>query len=249
MKRKLIILLTGLMYIGFIYSQNSREETAYEIYKQYTDSLLVYGAAINEIAEERMSKLTKTYALEITDYYSSKNYNSYDFHISFENTSKKIIKYITISVTPYNSVGDISGETKILKGVGPIESEGFGLYHWDMLWYKDLVEYVKINSIKIEYTDKTFKTIYKSEIESSHNDYCKKSRIFKFQRDLLNFYYTEFLFKRVEPELRDMGYEFSFITSTLRPRYINENGVDYFEFALEYINNLDILLKYYNCSE
>ncbi|NJI75864.1 hypothetical protein HCX49_21945 [Sphingobacterium kitahiroshimense] len=75
------------------------------------------------------------------------------------NTSKKTIKYITFNFTGYNAVDDPVSTMKTRKGIGPIEPENAGGYTFEYVWHTDIVEYAKLNSIKIQYTDNTFKTL------------------------------------------------------------------------------------------
>lgn len=86
----------------------------------------------------------------------------------FLNTSKKTIKYITFSFTGYNAVDDrvITGGSamKTRKGIGPIVPEEGGSYKFEYVWHTDIVEYARLNSIKIQYMDGTIKTLSQQTI-------------------------------------------------------------------------------------
>lgn len=81
------------------------------------------------------------------------------------NPTKKTIKYIWFNVTGFNPVGDKVIDRKRntsnieLKGVGPVEPGSIGKYTYDYVWFTDLVKQAKINSIKIQYMDGSFKLI------------------------------------------------------------------------------------------
>lgn len=87
--------------------------------------------------------------------------------VSFDvyNPSTKIIKYISFTVTGYNAVDDKVYDRSrksfaiTVKGIGPIKSKATASYSFEYVWFSDLVETAKINSIKIQYMDGTFKTI------------------------------------------------------------------------------------------
>lgn len=76
-----------------------------------------------------------------------------------ENTGKKTIKYLTFNFTGYNAVDDPVSTMKSRKGIGPIEPDNNGGYTFEYVWHTDIVEYAKLNSIKIQYIDNTFKTL------------------------------------------------------------------------------------------
>lgn len=94
--------------------------------------------------------------------------------IAFKNTSKKEIKYIYYTVTPYNGVKDVvccdirDYSSTLLQKTGPIEP-GYANYvedwgynsdyyvtvsgRWSNVWYNYGIKYIKLNKIKIEYMD------------------------------------------------------------------------------------------------
>jgi len=77
----------------------------------------------------------------------------------FINSGKKSIKYIWFNFTGYNAVDDPVLGMKTRKGIGPIEPEESGSYTYEYVWHTDIVEYARLNSIKIQYMDNTFKTL------------------------------------------------------------------------------------------
>ncbi|MGJ1364067.1 hypothetical protein ACR79B_19505 [Sphingobacterium spiritivorum] len=109
---------------------------------------------------------TKPYGIVLTknNVYDESEYTDgtgVEFEIT--NTSKKTIKYVTFNFTGYNAVNDkvITAKTslKSRKGIGPIGLGEGGSYTFEYVWFTDIVEYMKVNSIKLQYTDGTFKTI------------------------------------------------------------------------------------------
>lgn len=118
------------------------------------------GTALNEL------KGFEKYGLSIISWgvYDQSEYtDGTGFRIRFYNPTKKTIKYITINLVGYNAVDDaVSSRGKYTlspKCVGPIEPDDAGSYDFEYLWFTDLVEYAKIKSIVVQYTNGTSKTI------------------------------------------------------------------------------------------
>ena len=77
----------------------------------------------------------------------------------------KTIKYINISFVGINTVNDKVlnkyGGSYInnVRCVGPIKQYEEAEFEWDYVWFTDIVETVKLVSIKVQYMDGTIKTI------------------------------------------------------------------------------------------
>lgn len=84
-----------------------------------------------------------------------------DLSLSVENTSEKIIKYITITFRAYNAVGDrvncqIRRSSRFIGQItGPIEPTSQRYPNWTNAWYNYSIEYADITDISIEYMDGT----------------------------------------------------------------------------------------------
>lgn len=79
------------------------------------------------------------------------------------NNSKKRIKYIYINLYSLNRVGDkiveLGKTTKSLTAIGPFEPGETSVVNFKDVWHTHLVHTIKIQSLKIEYFDGTFKNI------------------------------------------------------------------------------------------
>jgi hypothetical protein len=89
--------------------------------------------------------------------------------MTFYNPTKKVVKYVHATVVGMNPVDDPvieGGKTShTLKCIGPIEPGESGSYSFEYVWFTDIVERVKLTSIKVQYMDGTEKIIAKpSEI-------------------------------------------------------------------------------------
>lgn len=89
---------------------------------------------------------------------------------SLRNISAKPIKYITLSLIPYNAVGDIvkssiGGKTLVLaEFTGPLATMEFTYPTWNNLWYNQTLRCVQLEGIEIIYMDGEIKKIEKSNI-------------------------------------------------------------------------------------
>ncbi len=77
----------------------------------------------------------------------------------YYNASDKVMKYITFTYIPYNSVNDVvqctvNGKTEASgKLTGPIAPGSFNAVEWDVMWYNPTITKIKLVSIHIEYMD------------------------------------------------------------------------------------------------
>lgn len=124
------------------------------------NSNLLYKSALESLLE-KLNK-TKSSGVAILTYQvfdESEHTEGTGYKISYYNSTKKIIKYITATVIGYNAVGDPvkstfnRNSTLILRGVGPIQPEGSATYQKSYAWHTDVVESIKVISIKVEYMD------------------------------------------------------------------------------------------------
>jgi hypothetical protein len=85
------------------------------------------------------------------------SYISLGYEIEFINTYKKRIKYITFNIQAYNRVDDKIDITKSKRYVGPIEKNDIFIASSNDIWLSnhDVVEYIKIKSIDIQFMDNT----------------------------------------------------------------------------------------------
>lgn len=117
--------------------------------------------------KELVSKLNKS-GLGILEY-SAFDVSEYTegtgFRISVFNPTKKVIKYISISFSGYNSVNDKvinrmrTSYINSVRCVGPIKQYDDAEYEWDYIWFNDLVETIKLTSINVQYMDGSSKLI------------------------------------------------------------------------------------------
>jgi len=85
--------------------------------------------------------------------------------MTFYNPTKKVVKYVHATVVGMNPVDDpvIEGgnTSHTLKCIGPIDPGESGTYSFEYVWFTDIVERVKLTSIKVQYMDGTEKIISK----------------------------------------------------------------------------------------
>lgn len=78
------------------------------------------------------------------------------FRAEVLNTGKRDIKYVTLSFTGLNAVGDpvptFYGKVIVaLRGIGPIAVGSTASYSRDYIWYTDVVQTFRLNEVKIEF--------------------------------------------------------------------------------------------------
>lgn len=111
---------------------------------------------------------TEKYGLGFVKYNATSGYSSTGASFKIFNPSKKTIKYIWFTVAGVNAVEDLvklsSGSYyTTLKGIGPIESNGFGSWEFEHVWFTDIIEYLRISNIKIQYMDGSVRTVKYNE--------------------------------------------------------------------------------------
>ena len=137
------------------------------------DSVMLLGVAhcldslrnISQRAEnEYYNELNRQQIFILKDLYS---YSEYRFgkKFKFYNCFNKRIKYINITLTAYNGVGDIQRDdigrsSAKLRGIGPIEKGDIASYDWDELFWddNDIINKVLITNITFTFFDGTTKS-------------------------------------------------------------------------------------------
>lgn len=137
------------------------------------DSIMQLGVAhcidslrnLARIAENNLyNELNRRQIFILKDLYS---YSEYRFgkKFKFYNCFNKRIKYINITLTAYNGVGDIQYDdigrsSAKLRGIGPIEKGDIASYDWDDLFWddNDIIDEVVITNITFTFFDGTTKS-------------------------------------------------------------------------------------------
>ena len=120
---------------------------------------------LSQIAENNFyNELNRRQIFILKDLYS---YSDYKFgkKFTFYNCFNKRIKYINITLTAYNGVGDIQRDdigrsSAKLRGIGPIEKGDIASYDWDEIFWddNDIIDEVRITNITFTFFDGTTKS-------------------------------------------------------------------------------------------
>ena len=95
------------------------------------------------------------------------NYDGDQFGMNYDiyNCFGKTIKYVDITLTCYNTVGDVQRDyfgisTKKVRGIGPIEPDDVGSYSWEKIFWDeyDVIKNCRITAIKFTFKDGTVKS-------------------------------------------------------------------------------------------
>ena len=137
------------------------------------DSIMQLGVAhcldsLRNLSQRAKNKfyneLNRRQIFILKDLYS---YSDYKFgkKFTFYNCFNKRIKYINITLTAYNGVGDIQRDdigrsSAKLRGIGPIEKGDIASYDWDELFWddNDIINKVLITNITFTFFDGTTKS-------------------------------------------------------------------------------------------
>ncbi len=93
----------------------------------------------------------------------SSEYSSFpDIRVEIINPFKKKMKYVWFTFHAYNAVDDmISGGIKTAKGIGPVEYGDYGSWSFDNVFFSKVIDHIRINQIKIQFFDGSYKVISK----------------------------------------------------------------------------------------
>jgi len=88
------------------------------------------------------------------------------FKVSIFNAKQtKTIKYLWFTLTSFNPVDDIVA-TKTVQAIGPVAPLSIGDYSFDIVFKSNVIEYCKITSLKIQYTDGSVSQFNKGQVET-----------------------------------------------------------------------------------
>lgn len=163
-REKKYIIPTGNLNINYIDLYNQLLEESPENLRTL-DSVTTSMAPIAHQYEIKkalayINKL-RSKGLAVIDYraYDESEYtDGTGIRVKVLNLSKKTIKYISFNVTGINAVDD-AVSSKSRKGIGPIKPDETGSYEFEYAWFTDIIEYIRINSIIIQYMDGSKRTV------------------------------------------------------------------------------------------
>ena len=150
--------------------QQAKIKASQEMYSKFCNTVYAQGEKL--FAEKIMPMQDKNIPIFINSYDISKDSaDGIEVSINFENIYDKTIKYVDFEVTPYNRVNDIAYSTidgvstKVIQSVDFIAPNESYKAHWKPIWYNPTIAYIKINSIKVTFSDNTIISVPKNSIE------------------------------------------------------------------------------------
>lgn len=158
-------LVTESSYFEQIKNFSPEQSNSFKEYAIYAGKVLYLDKMEKAIAFLESCKSKGLVILDWSFYDESEYTDGTSVKFKVYNPTQKTIKYLWFTVVGYNPVGDKiidrrKGTSNItVKAVGPIAKDESGLYEFDYVWFTDLVETMKIISIKVQYMDNTIKTI------------------------------------------------------------------------------------------
>ena len=108
--------------------------------------------------------LAKKQGIGFITYHPTSNYGITGATFKVYNPSPKTIKYIWFTIAGENAVEDLVRLSNgkyytTVKGIGPVESEAISTWSFDNIWLSDIIEYLRISTIKIQYMDGSVKSL------------------------------------------------------------------------------------------
>lgn len=151
-------------------------------YKDFLQETYARGKTLYEKEILPLNSKTRNAPISISSYNATVNSaGGVDVEIEFENMSDKVCKYIEFDITPYNKVDDIvyddfGNSRKTIKHTGFVQpKEKLEVSTPKPIWYSYDISYIKINSVKITYSDNSVDTIGNVQNALNAKDNCVKS--------------------------------------------------------------------------
>lgn len=128
--------------------------------------------------------LAKKQGIGFITYHPTSNYGITGATFKVYNPSPKTIKYIWFTIAGENAVEDLVRLSNgkyytTVKGIGPLESEAISTWSFDNIWLTDNIQYLRISTIKIQYMDRSVKTLkYNDDMyigTDAYNEFNKAS--------------------------------------------------------------------------
>jgi hypothetical protein len=121
---------------------------------------LIYGSPVTIYTAEK--------------YQENEYMNTTSFKFEIGNNTKKIIKYVYLTIKGYNAVNDPVENSVTETCIGPISPEETASYKFENIWWTDVIEKVKIIGLKLKFTDNTYRII-------PHPEKCIYTPVFGYQ--------------------------------------------------------------------
>lgn len=185
--KEILLLQLLLVFSNFVLAQSNVAVND----KSIQDSIFVNkGSAIYRKLDECKLPFfeTKKYGLGFVKSNATGDKYSTGAEFDVYNPSKKTIKYIWLTIAGENPVGDLvktnEGFYKTLKAVGPVRPHDVVTISFDYIWPTDIVEKLRISTIKIQYMDGTIKsTKYNSNMYIGEKAYLDLISAIKEKND------------------------------------------------------------------
>jgi hypothetical protein len=166
--------------------QEEKQKKKFEEGEDRYNSLLTYIAQNGSVLYDKLVTSDESLPIFVNSYKTENDYlDAVNVYITFENTSKKTIKYVDFEVIPYNRVDDITYSTidhvskKIIQVVDYISPSTRYTAKWKAVWFNNSISYMKINSIKITYSDNSIEIIENNKIPDLYKTKELKKEVYK----------------------------------------------------------------------
>lgn len=160
-------------------------------YKDFLQDTYARGKTLYEKEILPLKSRTRNAPISISSYNTTVNSaGGVDVEIEFENISDKVCKYIEFDITPYNKVDDIvyddfGNSRKTIKHTGFVQpKEKMEVSTPKPIWYSYDISYIKMNAVKITYSDNSVETIGNVQNILNAKDNCVKTVVLADEKNL-----------------------------------------------------------------
>lgn len=160
-------------------------------YKDFLQETYARGKTLYEKEILPLKSKMRNVPISISSYNTTVNSaGGVDVEIEFENMSDKVCKYIEFDITPYNKVDDIvyddfGNSRKTIKHTGFIQpKEKMEVSTPKPIWYSYDISYIRINAVKITYSDNSVDTVGNVQNVLNAKDNCVKTVVLADKKDL-----------------------------------------------------------------
>ena len=222
-------------------AQEKEEKRQAEQKKYNTFCTEVYNQGEKLFTEKIMPMQDKNIPIFINSYNIFKDSaDGIEVSINFENIYNKTIKYVDFEVTPYNRVNDVAYSTidgvstKVIQAVDFIAPNESYKANWKPIWYNPTIAYIKINSIKVTFSDNTIISVPNTNIEKVFTKRELVKEVYRNGKQYIllkydvaeNEFYAEYNLNESMPMSSIFNYKIHFDTEEF---YINDNFVNTYQ--------------------
>ena len=130
-------------------------------------------ASLKDYQQQALDRETSILITEYGQAGKTSSIGGVSYEMSYYNLSGKTIKYLHVSVTPFDLLGDdvssvINGKKQaVLMLTGPLETDDNTSFVWENVWFNRTITCTELDSIEITYTDGSNEILKRDELQKA----------------------------------------------------------------------------------